>query len=306
MPLFSVIIPVYNRRELLQEALASVWAQTFKDFEVIIVDDGSTDGTWEYMQTLGPAITALRQENAGPGAARNKGVEAARGDYIAFLDSDDLWFSWTLDTLRKAFAVAPEVSLVSGKQGDVEIPPVEAMAVKFAYFPCLFASDIRGMFPIGGTPSVAVRKKVFKQVGGFCPDRINAEDVDLWMRLGVVPGFVQILFPPLYLNRVHETNVSRDSARNESGLDMMLRQEQAGAYPGGRQYRDQRLNVITAMFRSASGNFLSLNNVRAAWRLYLKSFAYQFGQRRYLYISGFPLFCVWTICSNFVERLRHG
>lgn len=305
MPLFSVIIPVYNRRELLQDALASVWAQTFKDFEVIIVDDGSTDGTWEYLQTLGAAVVALRQENAGPGAARNKGVESARGDYVAFLDSDDLWFPWTLDILRKAFAVAPEVSLVSGKQG-VEIPTGEAMAAKFAFFPSLFASDIRGMFPIGGTPSVAVSKKVFEQVGGFCPDRINAEDVDLWMRLGMAPGFVQILFPPLYLNRVHGTNVSQDSERNESGLDMMLRREREGKYPGGNRYRNQRLNVITAMFRSASGNFLSQNNVRAAWRLYLKSFAYQFGQRRYLYLSGFPLFCVWTICANVLERLRHG
>src|SRR5262245_53825606 len=97
-PQFSVIIPTHNRLCLLQRALGSVRNQTFRDYEVIVVDDGSSDGTWNYLGSLVPFIKALRQENRGPGPARNLGATHATGSYLAFLDSDDLWFPWTLAT----------------------------------------------------------------------------------------------------------------------------------------------------------------------------------------------------------------
>ena len=97
-PLFSVVVPTFNRRELLTAALDSIRDQTFTRFEVIVVDDGSSDGTAEYLKSLGDRIQLLTQRNLGPGAARNRGLERARGRYVAFLDSDDLWFPWTLET----------------------------------------------------------------------------------------------------------------------------------------------------------------------------------------------------------------
>src|SRR5215510_13897684 len=98
MPIFSIIIPTYNRLPYLKKTLDSIWEQSFTDFEVIVVDDGSTDGTADYLRELGGSVELLRQENRGPGAARNLGVMHARGEYIAFLDSDDLWFPWPLKT----------------------------------------------------------------------------------------------------------------------------------------------------------------------------------------------------------------
>ena len=95
--LFSVVIPTYNRLPLLKEALDSVWRQTLTNYEVIVVDDGSTDGTARFARSMGQSIKLLEQTNRGPGAARNLGLEHARGQYVAFLDSDDLWFPWTLD-----------------------------------------------------------------------------------------------------------------------------------------------------------------------------------------------------------------
>jgi glycosyltransferase involved in cell wall biosynthesis len=100
-PEFSVIIPAYNRRALLIETLNSVWQQTFADFEVIVVDDGSTDGTAEYLGSLGAKVQCVMQDNFGPGAARNRGLEIANGRYVAFVDSDDVWFPWTLETMRR-------------------------------------------------------------------------------------------------------------------------------------------------------------------------------------------------------------
>src|SRR5271170_8041344 len=97
---FSAIIPTYNRRELLQRTLQSVLSQDQVEPEIIVVDDGSTDGTMEMLGTFAPRVQTLRQTNRGPGAARNLGMTHASGDYIAFLDSDDLWFPWTLKTYR--------------------------------------------------------------------------------------------------------------------------------------------------------------------------------------------------------------
>jgi glycosyltransferase involved in cell wall biosynthesis len=94
--LFSVIIPTYNRAALLCTALDSVFAQTFTDYEVIVVDDGSTDGTAAMVASYGGRVRYFQQQNKGPGAARNLGAQHATGEYLAFLDSDDLWFPWTL------------------------------------------------------------------------------------------------------------------------------------------------------------------------------------------------------------------
>src|SRR5882762_3330329 len=98
--MFSVIIPSYNRAILLRSAIESVLSQRNRDFEIIVVDDGSSDGTLDYLKSLGAKITTVRQPNRGPGAARNLGARDATGTYLAFLDSDDLWFPWTLEAYR--------------------------------------------------------------------------------------------------------------------------------------------------------------------------------------------------------------
>src|SRR5258708_8712103 len=90
-PLVSVIIPVYNREHCVKRAIDSVTAQTFKDFEVVVVDDGSKDGSVEILKSYGDSIHLICQKNAGAGTARNVAIRAARGRWIAFLDSDDAW-----------------------------------------------------------------------------------------------------------------------------------------------------------------------------------------------------------------------
>ncbi|MFQ5676497.1 MAG: glycosyltransferase family 2 protein, partial [bacterium] len=87
----SIIIPTFNRLAFLKEAVSSILEQTYQAFEILVVDDGSTDGTREYVRTLDGPISYLGQDNRGPGAARNYGIRKARGKYVTFLDSDDLW-----------------------------------------------------------------------------------------------------------------------------------------------------------------------------------------------------------------------
>ena len=114
MPKVSVIIPTYNRQDLVQEAIDSVLNQTFRDWELIVVDDGSTDQTPSVLQErYDSRIIYIYQENQGESAARNRGLYSATGEYVAFLDSDDLWHPKKLQRQIEVFAEKPELGLVS-------------------------------------------------------------------------------------------------------------------------------------------------------------------------------------------------
>ena len=113
-PFFSVIIPTYNREATVRDTLQSIERQVFRDFEVIVVDDGSTDGTVEIAESFS-FVRVIRQQNSGPGVARNTGVKTATGQYIAFLDSDDVWFPWTLSNYANLIAQHQSPAFVTGK-----------------------------------------------------------------------------------------------------------------------------------------------------------------------------------------------
>src|SRR4051794_17858818 len=117
-PFFSVVIATYNRADLVGSAIRSVFAQTFQDFHIVVVDDGSADGTstvvQDFVQRYPGRIEQVRQETQGVGVARNTGVARARGKYVAFLDSDDLWYPWTLETIAATLARHAEPAILIG------------------------------------------------------------------------------------------------------------------------------------------------------------------------------------------------
>jgi glycosyltransferase involved in cell wall biosynthesis len=129
MPLLSIVIPSFNRAALLEKALVSVGAQDLSDSEVIVVDDGSTDETEKVVRNCEFKIRFERQARKGPGAARNLGWSLASGDYIAFLDSDDVWFPWTLQTYRNCISRYSDPKFVIGNyfrfQADAELAAVQ-------------------------------------------------------------------------------------------------------------------------------------------------------------------------------------
>ena len=114
-PMVSVVIPVFDAGGRLLEAIASVERQRYEPLEIVVVDDGSTDDTPALIESLGPRVRALRQPNAGPAAARNRGLAAARGELFAFLDADDLWPDRKLQRQVAALATAPDVDVVLGR-----------------------------------------------------------------------------------------------------------------------------------------------------------------------------------------------
>ena len=302
--MFSVIVPTYNREALLPEALASIFRQTFKDYELIVIDDGSTDSTWKYLQSLGSSVIPLKQANAGPGAARNLGASHASGKYLTFLDSDDLWFPWTLAIYAQAISQAREPAVVSGK-GLAKHERVNGDEKgRFQNYLNLFAATDNTMLPVGGTPSVAVNRLAFERVGGFVKSHLNGEDVDLWLRLGAESGFVRVLSPPVFEQRYFEETASRNLSAQVGGILHLLNQEKSGSYPGGIACQARRQEVISSMARSISIECIQNRNCWAAFVIYFQSFALQFRRKRFKYLLMFPAFALRALFRTSLNRSR--
>lgn len=176
-PAVSVVIPTLQRRELIQRAVASVLRQSFQDFELIVVDSGSTDGTAEAMAAVGPRVRFLSSGAGGVSAARNAGLRLARAPVVAFLDSDNRWLPDHLATLTAALARHPEAILastcpnrrVAGRQTADQSRLVDGWAQPFrspGYISCW-----------------VVRREALDAVGGFNEGMLTGEDTDLWLRL---------------------------------------------------------------------------------------------------------------------------
>jgi GT2 family glycosyltransferase len=294
MPLFSVVIPSFNRIALLKEALESVFAQRFTDFELIVVDDGSSDGTKEYLQALGKRLRVLCQPNQGPGAARNLGAANAQGEYLAFLDSDDIWVPWTLHVYSEVIGeqgapafIAGKPLIFSNKQELDNISFTATRAERFADY--LTSSDEWRWW---GVSSFVVRRDVFMAVGGFINEPVNGEDADLALRLGVVPGFVQVTAPVTFAYREHPLSATKDMKRTLAGVWKKIRAEQAGHYPGGKLRASERRKILTRHTRSLALGCLREGLRREAWDLYISTFAWNVALGRIRYIAAFPFLAI--------------
>lgn len=179
----SVIIPTYNRSSFVREAVESVLAQTYTPLEIIVVDDGSTDDTPSVMEAFGSAVRRLRQENAGVSAARNRGIEAAKGDWLAFLDSDDLWRPQKLEIQRAYLKDRPEIRICQVEElwmrnGERLNPKKYHRKPSGLCFLLLLERCLV-------SPSaVMIHRSVFEDVGLFDETLPACEDYDLWLRIG--------------------------------------------------------------------------------------------------------------------------
>lgn len=185
-PAVSVIIPAYNTSAYISEALDSVFTQTFWDFEVIVINDGSldTDKLEKVLEPYRERIVYLKQENRGPSAARNAGIRCARGEYIAFLDSDDSWLPQYLSEQIKSLANSAEVNMVYSDALLFGDSPLSGKSYFQAYpprSPVNFESLLAGGSVF--MHCVVVRKWVLFGVGLFDEKLRLLEDKDLWLRI---------------------------------------------------------------------------------------------------------------------------
>jgi len=290
MPFFSVIVPTFNRAELLKTTVRSILAQHYGDFELVVIDDGSQDDSLEYLRTLGAKAKILRQSNRGPGSARNRGAEIATGEYLAFLDSDDVWFPWTLDVYREAIDRSGRPAFLAGKphvfSDETALGLVKPESPTTEKFQDYLASGDEWRW--WGVSSFVIRKDAFIGAGGFMEDRVNGEDADLALRLGVAPGFVQITAPATFAYRDHAENVKNDLGRTLAGIQYTLRSEKCDRYPGGEARARERREILTRHVRPVALEFLRRGHQREAWGFYYSTFAWNLSLGRLRYLFGFP------------------
>ncbi len=290
--LFSVVIPTYNRSALLSEALETVFAQRFSDFEVIVADDGSTDGTAEVLQSYGDRVRIVRQANLGPGAARNLAAKVALGRYLAFLDSDDRWFPWTLDVYASVVIGAPQPPVfIAGKPAHFthpsELNQVVEESVAVGSFADYYASGDEWRWY--GASSFVIRTDAFQAIQGFAPTRINGEDADLAMRLGTAGPFAQVTAPATFGYREHAGSLVSETRRTLDGVRYALRMEQQNKYPGGPQRAQERRTILSRQFRPVMLTCINEGRQADAWKLYLSTLAWHLALGRIKFLVGFPI-----------------
>ncbi len=204
----SVIIPTHNRAELLPRALDSVLAQTLAPQEVILVDDGSTDGTEALMASRYPSVRYLKQANRGVSAARNRGIKEARGEWIALLDSDDAWLPGKLAAQLEALTAYPghrlchteEIWIRDGRR--VNAMKKHAKSGGRIFRQCLPRCVI--------SPSSAlIHRNLLKQLGSFDEDLPACEDYDLWLRICAVEPVLFVAEPQIVKHGGHADQLSR-------------------------------------------------------------------------------------------------
>lgn len=277
-PLVSVVIPTYNRKSTLPKAVQSVLDQTYQKVEIVVVDDGSTDGTEEVLRGFGERIRVIRQPNAGPSAARNLGIARSRGEVVAFLDSDDAWLPQKLarqvSLFQRVGSAVPcclcNIALPHrpyGRESSFALSelhpsseegiwrnPTEVLLSRFVLF----------------NQAVAIRRDAFAEVGFFDPKLRLLEDYDLALRLSLIGpwGFIRT---PLVVYGTGEANsLSSQSAadraivpRTVSGILHSLDQKGRIQKPTLKRGLRRRLRQATLQLRAA--HCLSSQNPYVIW-----------------------------------------
>lgn len=294
MPQVSVIIPTYNSARYVVDAVESVLAQTYRDFEVIVIDDGSTDETPEVMKRYGAPVRYLRQENAGVAAARNRGIAESRGRYIAFLDADDTWFPEKLERQMAALAgsggaracysafleVKDDLSPVGVRRSDRRGSAIEDLL-------------LRGNV-IGSICTVVAERALFESVGGFDPVLSQCADWDMWVRLAAETEFVY-LDEPLVTYRQHGSNMSRNAPLLE--FDSLRVLDKGFALPDlPEAVRSRRKQAYARNYMVLAGTYFHARLRRDFARCALRAIGLDFRQTAYL--LGFP----WRMAMR--RRLR--
>ena len=213
----SCIVPVFNGERFLAEALDSILRQTHPPFETIVIDDGSTDHTADVVRRYGNRVRYARQENRGPGAARNAGVALSSGDFLSFLDADDLWHEEKLARQLARFDARPELGLSMAWQRPFWVDEMKDEQERLQREDHPFAKDHAGYV----CQAMLMRRMTFDRVGPFDERLRVGEDTD-WIlraeRLGIVR---EMLTDVLLFRRMHQNNLSY--TRYGSGMDDQLK-----------------------------------------------------------------------------------
>jgi glycosyltransferase involved in cell wall biosynthesis len=244
----SVIIPTYNRLWAIKDAVKSVHRQTYIDYELIVVDDGSTDGTGEWINKFASDAIYIWQENRGVSSARNSGIAVARGKYIAFLDSDDRWLPEKLTVQVEAMEGGDPVShteeiwIRNGKRVNPRVKHKKHSGNVFLKsLPLVIISP----------SSVMIKREIFDEVGLFDESLLAAEDYDMWLRITAIYSVHFVEVPLIIKNGGHKDQLSQ----KYWGLDMLriyaLEKVLKSGVLDGEERLEERVAVVEEILKKA-------------------------------------------------------
>lgn len=303
LPLFSVVIPAYNREKLIERTLSSVLDQTFKDYEIILVDDGSSDRTIEIVKSISENIEIIQKSNGGVGSARNAGIREAKGEYIAFLDSDDMWFPWTLETYAKAIELYKPARLFSyfiEAKNIEDLNNIKYSNPTYSFYKDYYSTQFLGF---DAYPSACVaRRSDLLNVQGFFEYRHHMEEADCWLRLGDKPGYVRIDGVPCCAHIWHEGNASNQAATFITGMFYLIRNEKSGNYPGGESRKWERRYKIASAIRTGSLWCIKIRDYKSAFGLFMQSLTWNIHFAKFTYIISFPALLI--LCKFGIYKIK--
>ena len=226
----SVIIPVYNGGRYLAEAIKSVLDQNYRPIEIIVVDDGSTDGSADVARSFSESVHYFYQPNQGVAVARNTGIKSSSGDLIAFLDADDLWAQSKLSVQVDFLLMHPDIGYILGRQQNFLESGIDK--------PFWLRREHLLNDHVGFLPTLMIRRRIFDRVGLFNPDYIISSDVEWFSRVkdACIPMMV---VPEIVLyRRIHDTNLSYQL---KPGDPTLLRALRASVHRKGTKNPDKQI-----------------------------------------------------------------
>jgi glycosyltransferase involved in cell wall biosynthesis len=273
-PLVTVVIPAFNGERYIVAAIESVLAQTWPALECIVVDDGSTDSTSAEVSRFGERVRLIRQTNCGVTRARNRGVALARGEFVAFLDQDDLWFPDKLERQMAALERSGATMVLCG----VELIGSDGQQIGRLRLRAI--SDLlEGLLTFDGTEAVScgstglLSREGFMQIGRFDETLGSSADLDLLLRV-LLHGRLAYVEEDLVRYRVHGENTSRDIAAIERDMSVVLAKAFADPEMPA-SLRARRDHAYARMYRMVSGSYRDYGKHRDAVRTALLALRYE-------------------------------
>jgi len=241
-PTYSIIITCYNQREFIRDAVESALSQAGPAKEVIVVDDGSSDGSLDLLREFEPAIHLIAlSTNQGASTARNHGAAVATGTYLLFLDGDDLLTPWALDVYERLLTVRKPLAILgTAKRFEGPIPQCDGAfpdQIHFLEYRSLLDKDRSHGINIG---AFLIDRSIFQAAGGWTPEIFQLDGQDLYAKLALSGPALIIDFPYTMLYRMHDANSIRSVAPFMKSAHLIIKREHAGLYPGGAKMRFAR------------------------------------------------------------------
>jgi|CXWL01.1.fsa_nt_gi glycosyltransferase involved in cell wall biosynthesis len=265
--LVTVVIPNYNYAHYLRETIDSVLSQTYPNIEIIVVDDGSKDGSKEVLASYGSQIQAIFQQNQGVSAARNNGAGAGSGEFIAFLDADDAWLTEKIEKQVARFAADPELGLVHVGVDDVNADGT-SLRHRLDGAEDGAMNDMLMLKPgvLGGGSGVMIRREVFEAVGGFDTRLSTSADFDLFVRIS---GQYRVGFVPSVLlrYRYHTANMHGNVRAMESDMKLTFEKAFKDGAPNERR-------CYGRLYQTLAGSYFHAGDLRGFVRTACRSLVY--------------------------------